>query len=391
MSLFKQKFLWIGTVAVFIILMIFGLATMGTVLSAKAKSLPVALVVSDQPVDLPTGEQLALGEMVKQNITGLDQLPINWVMLDSESDAQEKLDSQNVYGVLVIPADFSQGVLSIQSPSPTPSTVKLYINEGMNTQAATAVKGILNQLMDVTSGELSGYLLTQMGQQSEHIPVQTVKALFTPFEVEELAVHSAGVNNGNGTAPNLLTQLSWITCLVSSIFLYLAAQSAIRTTSRRLGTVTMQLVIGLILAAASSGFMVWMANSWYGMHMDNLAAVWLFLWLVSAAFFVLQSALLNWIGFPAMGLLVLLLFFSLPLLNLAPEFMSQATQDWIYSWTPLRYAASGLRTIMYYGGEQGMTLPNRVMWWIAAVGALALLASSVKKGKVDGEQKTSLV
>jgi len=390
MSFFKQKSLWMGSIAVFVALMIFGLAMMGSVLSAKPKSLPVALVVLDQPVDLPTGEKLALGEMVKLNITGLEQLPIKWIDLDSESAAQEKLDSQKIYGALVIPANFSSGILSIQSSTPMPSTVKLIVNEGMNTQAVTAVKAMLNQLMDGISGELSDLLIKQIGQQAEQIPVQTAKALFTPFHVEEAAVHSAGANNGNGTAPNLLTQISWIGCLVLSIFLYFAAQHAGRTTTRRIGPFTLQLLVGILLTAVISGFIVWMANSWYGMHMDDPSQVWLFLWLVAAAFFILQSALLNWIGIPAMGLLVLLLFFSLPILNLAPEFMPQATQDWLYSWTPFRYASSGLRTIMYYGGEEGMSLPILVMWWIAGVGAIVLLASSVRKGKVEQKQASLL-
>lgn len=94
---------------------------------------------------------------------------------------------------------------------------------------------------------------------------------------------------------------------------------------------------------------------------------------------VLQTALLNWIGFPAMALLVLLLFFSMPLLNVAPEFMPQATQDWLYSWTPFRYAASGVRNLMYFGGEHGMSLPYGVMWGIAGGGLAAILASALRQ------------
>lgn len=177
--------------------------------------------------------------------------------------------------------------------------------------------------------------------------------------------------------------------MICSIFLFLAVRNCRQTTDRRFAVVTVQLIVGLVLTAAASGFTVWMANTWYGMHISNPLHVWLFLWLVAAAFFLLQSALLSWIGFPAIGLLVLLLFFSLPLLNMAPEFMSQTTQDWLYSWTPLRYAAAGLRTIMYYGGE-GMSLAYRVMWWIAAVAAVVLLASSARKEKTD-KQKTGLL
>jgi len=389
LSLLKQKILWIGGAAVFVALIIFGLAMMGSVLGAKAKALPVALVVLDQPLDLPTGEKIALGELVKQKVTELDQLPINWITMDSESDVQVELEAQNVYGALIIPADFSRGVLSIQSPSPVPSTIKQYLNEGMNSQAASAVKTMLNQMMDMMQSEISQNLLSQIGEQAEQLPIHTAKALLTPFHIEEIVVHAVGSNNGNGTAPNILTQVIWIGSLICSIFLFLAVRNCRQTTDRRFAVVAVQLIVGLVLTAAASGFTVWMANTWYGMHISNPLHVWLFLWLVAAAFFLLQSALLSWIGFPAIGLLVLLLFFSLPLLNMAPEFMSQTTQDWLYSWTPLRYAAAGLRTIMYYGGE-GMSLAYRVMWWIAAVAAVVLLASSARKEKTD-KQKTGLL
>ena len=58
---------------------------------------------------------------------------------------------------------------------------------------------------------------------------------------------------------------------------------------------------------------------------------------------------------PCNAALVLLMFFSVPLLNMAPEFLSQTTRDWIYSWTPLRFAAGGLREVMYFGGLDALT------------------------------------
>lgn len=134
MSILRQKFVWIGTAVVLAVLMIFGLAMMGSVLGAKAKSLPVALVVLDRPVDVPGGGQLALGETVKEKITGIAQLPVKWRAMPTEEDAKAALDRQDVYGALVIPADFSAGVASIQSAEPKPAVVKLYVNEGMNSQ-----------------------------------------------------------------------------------------------------------------------------------------------------------------------------------------------------------------------------------------------------------------
>ncbi|MDB4866070.1 MAG: hypothetical protein JWR03_403 [Cohnella sp.] len=118
------------------------------------------------------------------------------------------------------------------------------------------------------------------------------------------------------------------------------------------------------MTAATAGFLVWMASSWYGMQLADASAVWLFLWLAGSAFFLLQSALFNWLGMAAAAILVLLLFFSMPLLNMAPEFMPQATLDWLYSWTPFRYVASGLRNLLYFGGSDGMSESYRVIWYL---------------------------
>ncbi|MEI0740123.1 hypothetical protein VQ056_31800 [Paenibacillus sp. JTLBN-2024] len=146
-----------------------------------------------------------------------------------------------------------------------------------------------------------------------------------------------------GNAPGLLTQMMWIGGLVTGVVLFLAGRKAVAAGSRRWTVSAMQAFAGLAIAGIASGFILWMASSWYGMELANVGEVWLFFWLAGSAFFLLQSSLLNWIGFPAMPLLVLLMFFSVPLLNAAPEFLSQATREWIYSWTPLRFAAEGLR------------------------------------------------
>lgn len=61
MVFLRQKMLWIGALAVLLVLTVFGVAMMGSIVGAKPKSLPVALVVLDQPAALPNGETLAVG------------------------------------------------------------------------------------------------------------------------------------------------------------------------------------------------------------------------------------------------------------------------------------------------------------------------------------------
>ncbi|WP_127532910.1 YhgE/Pip domain-containing protein [Paenibacillus kobensis] len=379
MIFFKQKIVWLSTLIVLVVLVVFGAAMMGSVLGTKPKDVPVALVVLDQPAQLPSGGTLAVGAMMKEKLTASGQLPISWKLVGSEEAAREGLNDRDYYGALILPADLSAGVASLAGPSPKPATVQIIANEGMNTQAATVVKQALGQVIKMAGAELSASLLEQMGQQADAIPVTAAKSLLSPFQVQEETVHAVGANNASGNAPGSLTQIMWLGSLVTGVLLFLAGGSARKGGAGRWASVVPQPVAGIVIVGAASAFLVWMASGWYGMELAQAVDTWLFLWLAGAAFFLLQSALLNWIGFPAMAILVLLMFFSMPLLNMAPEFLSSATHDWIYSWTPLRFAASGTREVMYYGGLDAVSRNAAVLWSIAGGFLLLQLASAFKK------------
>jgi YhgE/Pip-like protein len=388
MAFVKQKMLWMGILVILVVLAVFGVAMMGSVLSAKPKNLPVALVLLDQPKELPNGESLAIGEMIKAKLVANTQLPIHWKIVGSEAEALEGLNQQDYYGALLLPADLSAGLLSLQTASPKPAVVQIIVNEGMNTQAATAVKQILQQATKEISLGLSEQVLGLLGKQMEQIPVRSALTLLKPIQIQEKVVHSVGVNNANGNAPGMLTQISWIGSLVTSMFMFLTTQKAFALGARKRGVIVSQAIVGILVSAIVSGFLVWMSSAWYGMELANRGDTWLILWLIGSSFFLLQSTLLNWIGFPAMGILVLLMFFSMPLLNMAPEFLPQVTQDWLYSWTPLRYAASGLRNVMYFAGVQPTTPNVMILWLIAGFFLITLLGSIFRKVKSSHPEAT---
>lgn len=381
MKMLTQKMVWLGMALVLIVLTVFGVAMMGSVLGAKPKELPVALVVLDQPAELPTGGTIMAGEMIREKLVSNPAMPFVWHVVDSEEKAREGLDKREYYGAMVIPADLSSGLLSLAATLPIRPNVKIIANEGMNTQASMVVRQAMRQAMKMISGELLELLLGQIGQQTEQIPVETAKALMTPVNVQEEVVHPPGVNNASGNAPGLLTQIMWIGSLVTGVVLFLASQKAVAAGSRRWTIGALQAIGGLAIVGMASGFTIWMASSWYGMELANAGETWLFLWLTGSAFFLLQSSLLNWIGFPAMPLLVLLMFFSVPLLNMAPEFLSQTTRDWIYSWTPLRFAAGGLREVMYFGGLDAVGSNAFVLWGVTGGSLVLLLTSGFKAGR----------
>jgi len=376
-AFFKQKLVLGSAVAVLVVLMVFGLAMMGSVIGAQPKSLPVALVVLDQPVAKPDGQKVAVGEVVKARLLEQTQLPIAWKVLGSEAEALEGMDRQDYYGALVLPADLSGGMLSLQTAAPQTGTIRIYVNEGKNAQVAGTVRTMLQTAMQNVGSMMTKQMIAEIGQKTPQIPAQAVGALLEPFKIDVQSVHPIGSNNANGGAPVMLTQIIWLGSLVVSIMLFLSAQQAIKTGGGRGATVASQLTTGLVWIIASSAFLLWMASAWYGMEIADWGSAWLFLALSGAAFFLLQTALLRWIGMAAIPLLVLLFFFSMPVMNLAPEMLPQASQDWLYSWTPFRFVAGGLRTIMYFDGV-GIGDAYQTVGWLAGVSLVIAAASAFK-------------
>lgn len=233
MTILTQKMMWLGLALVLIVLTVFGVAMMGSVLGSKPKELPVALVVLDQPAELPTGGTITVGEMIREKLMSDPAMPFVWHIVASEETAREGLDNREYYGAMVIPADLSSGLLSLATPSPIYPNVKIIANEGMNNQASLFIRQAMRQAMQMISEELLQLLLEQIGQQTEQIPVESAAALMTPVTVQEEVVHPPGVNNASGNAPGLLTQIMWIGSLVTGIVLFLASQKAVAAGSRR--------------------------------------------------------------------------------------------------------------------------------------------------------------
>lgn len=377
MSFVRNKFVWLGVTAVTAAVLIFGLAMMGSMLSSAPKQLPVALIMLDEGGQLPNGNQLAVGEMMRDRLLDNSQLPIRWELVATEAEAREGMNEQLYYGALVLPPDLSVSVLSQMSPAPQPASVSLLINEGMHPQAAAAVKQILGQVINGVSLEMSRQVLGMIALQTPQIPVDTAESLLTLISVNEETLHPLGINHANGAAAGLLTQIMWLGALISSIFLFLARRDLSVRGDSTWSIILQQMITGLLVVGAASWLLIGTASAWYGMELTEFSKIWLFLWLAGFAFFLLQSSLLNWLGLPAMGLLVLTMIFSMPVINLAPEFLPQFTQDWIYSWTPFRFAAQGLREIMYFGSSAGSAVS--VLGWIAGISLAVLFASGFKQ------------
>ncbi|URN95652.1 MAG: DUF3533 domain-containing protein [Candidatus Pristimantibacillus lignocellulolyticus] len=391
MKISKYKGYAIVIVAVLVVTIIFGVAMFGSIADAKPKELPVALIVLDEGVLMPDGSVYNVGATLAQQWQANAELPFEWQQATSEEELQLQFDNQEVYGAIILPKELSANLLSLATPTPEQAIMKAIYNEGMNSQATSVIKQVMHNVLGVMNEQLSQQLLTQVSAQTGGaIPATIAAELISPIQLEEQIVHPIGERQAMGNAPGLLTQMLWISNLITAAALFFILRKFNATAIHPLKNRVEQATIGLILPIITSALMVWMASSWYGMELTSSFETWVWLTVVSYSFFYMQSALLNWIGLPAMGLLVLLMFFSMPVMNLAPQFLSDVTVTYLYNWTPLRIATSSIREVLYFGGLQFNTNTAITILTIAILSMVLLITSSVAGERNNNEKQISV-
>lgn len=376
MNLSKKKLYSIGLIAITCLSIIFGAALLGSIVGAKPQNIPVALIVEDEGANLPNGTPFQVGALIAASLTSNEQLPFTWMSYSSEEELRAAIESGELYGALVIPENLSNDLLTILTEKAQPTNVHAIYNEGMNTQAVNVFKQAIPLIINEANEAISTQLMQMVeATTGEGISALTASTLRNPIGLEEEITHPIGERQAMGNAPGLLSQLVWVTSMFTALLLFLINRKLYPTESS-FGDRLKQAIFGFLCAPLFALLIVWMSSQWYGIEFSAVWDVWIWLTVISFAFFFLQSMLLNLIGLPAMGLLVLLMFFSLPIVNMAPEFLTEATHTWIYSWSPLRIAASSMRTVLYFDGLMFDSAQALTLIGIAIGGAILLLLSS---------------
>lgn len=381
MTIFKNKLVLASPLIALAIVFIFSLTLFPSV-QPQPKNLPIAVVNEDEGVQLPDQPKMNMGETIVEKMQGKsagDLPPVKWVSVKSEEAVQKGLDNQEYYAALVIPNDFSAKQASLRTPDPTSPEVKIYINQGMNTMAATAAGQILNGVVDNLNSTVREQLLDGFEKQSATLTPQQVSKLVTPITKSVTNVNEIGTHSANGNAPVSLFQPLWMASMASAAVIYLAVSK--RTVSSRRKEFRarfMQILIGAVVALVIGFGLTWIADGLIGFHIPDLSDTALFLSITSFSFFLMISAILSLIGLRGMPLFVLMLFFGAPLLAMAPEMMSSFYRDWFYSWLPMKFMVEGLRELFFFG--KGLTWSSSVstLVWIGLGSMLVILATSFK-------------
>jgi YhgE/Pip-like protein len=383
MNLLKNKLVLMSPIIVLAIVIIFGL-TVAPSLNSTPKNIPIAFVNEDQGVDVPNQEKMNMGILVQKKMKELSKPAsgkdpaIRWIFVSSSEKAMTGLDNKEYYGAFVIPKDFSLKQATLRTPNPTSPEVQIFVNQGMNTIAATMVSQMLNGIVDNMNNSTRAQILTEFEQKGQTLTTKQAYTTAAPIIKKVTNVNQIGTHSANGNAPVSLFQPLWIGSIAGAAILFLMMGKLVfANRMERFMNLQIQIFVGAVLALFAGFGLTWIADA-LGMNIPQFTDTALFLSIGYFSFFLLITAVLSWLGIKGIGIFVLILFFGAPLLAMPPEFMSTFYRDWIYSWLPMRFMVEGLRELFYFGKGLSWNHSTSILVWIGSISLVTTLTSGLK-------------
>ena len=346
---------FIAVIAVHILL---GVATFGPSTSADLSDVPVAIL------DLDDGG-------LADELTGADIPVIDWTQSTSHDAMQQQLEDKDVAAALVIPAGASDTLAALTGDDAEAVVLDLYVNHGRNPQAAQTIQATIEGLAEGAAAELSSGTLDALGEAGATVAPDAVRTLAQPVQVAAIPVNAPS-SAADAQAPLVLVAMLWIGSLIATLVSWLGLHRKDTTPAGFLGA---QLVVVVALAIVQPLSIVAVGNWLLGMDITLTASLFGGLALTTALFFLLQSAVLNWLGFGGWPILVLLWLFSFTLLSVPAEALATGYRVLIHSWLPSRFPYEAIQGIVHFDGAGRTGIMLAISAGIA-LGALILLLAS---------------
>jgi YhgE/Pip-like protein len=178
---------------------------------ASPPEIPIALVNEDQGAEM-NDQPVALGEEVADGITSPDSPApdfVQWTRLEDREEADKGLESGEYYAAIVIPEDYSQGLVSMsgppvgvppsgQPPAPEPAGIELLTSPAVRTSTTAQIENAFTGIIGGISGATSERILGGLSEQGAPVPQGAEAVISDPVKG---SVSEADVSGEAGPLP----------------------------------------------------------------------------------------------------------------------------------------------------------------------------------------------
>jgi uncharacterized phage infection (PIP) family protein YhgE len=336
---------------------------------------PIAILNEDAG---PTGAQVVKGMQAGFDNDAYDVRVLN------HDQAKTQLDNAEIYGVALIPPNFSSKLQAYAKSALTPGRVeRAVIIVSTNPRAGTLGASIAGQtlqravaLMDQRVGQR---LSQEVAQQTGKIPEPGAVALMlaNPIEVKSTVHNVLPDGTGNGLSAFYYSLLLLLAGFIGSIVVSMMVDSMLGFVPAEVGPVyrfAEQVKISrfrtLLIKWAMVGLLALLTSGAYqliadrmGMPIQNGLALWLFSAFAILAVGVTSTSLIAALG--ALGVLVSMFVFIILGLPSAgatvPLQASPAFFEWLAKFEPMHQVFLGARALLYLGGRADAGLSASVV------------------------------
>jgi uncharacterized phage infection (PIP) family protein YhgE len=326
---------------------------------------PIAVVNEDAG---PTGAQV-----IKGLLSGFDTEAYD-VRVLGHDDAKHQLDTAQVYGVAVIPPNFSSKLQAYAKSALTPGRVERPIilvtsNPRAGTLGASIASQALTRALTMVDRRVGEQLSREVAQQPGRgpMPAAVTLMLLNPIEVEPIAHNALPDGTGTGLSAfyySLLLLLAGFTgsivvsMLVDSMLGFVPAEFgpvyrfAEQVKISRFRTLLIKWALMVVLALLTSGVYMLIASR-LGMPIQHSLPLWLYGVFAIAAVGITSTSLIAVLG--ALGLLVsMFVFVILGLPSAGATVPLEATPQffgWLAKFEPMHQVFLGARSLLYFDGQ----------------------------------------
>ncbi|AEJ23609.1 DUF3533 domain-containing protein [Weissella koreensis] len=372
--MFKNKFHILSLVVALIMGILLIIAQIPSTKVAP-KNLPLAIVDTDNTV--------VTKNIVKQltSVTstgGKNATTIKWSKINSEKDLRNDMDHQKYYGALIIDKSFSKDITNLPMPNAKKPEMRIIINQAKNATVATSVQNVLNTMTNKVGQNISNQVITKSQMMNVNISPETEKTLLNPINVTTKTVHST---KDRPTASSSFFQPIWMGALLGTVMMLLAQKGfEDRNKGAKLSSKLIEIGVIIVIALVSGFISTIGAQEILGYSYSSFVTVAFFASLASLAFQLLMFGVELWIGMAGIPVFALLMLFSMPIVNLAPEMLTSFYSNWVMPWLPMRFLLDGMKSIVYYDYSfwNGNT---QSLLWVVLIGITLVISSVFKSNK----------
>lgn len=418
----NKKLVWIIPVAVVLILMILATAFYPAY-NPKPKDIPMAILNEDNGIEVQ-GNTTNIGKNLADNLKISDSEAVNWKSVKNKEELEKGLKDNKYIGAIVFEKDFSKNAVSnaqskimtekqneikdkvrsgelspeqikaIQEkmgsgsqevPEPKQAHIETIINQGSNAQVSNIAQQALSKITDQLNKQISKQNVELLAKNKIDLPSNQFDNFVNPVKVETTTLNKVKDHQGNGNAASAMFTPVWFSAMITAVLSFLTFKNRDKLASHKdkLWFIS-KIILSVTIAAFAGAFAyVYYTGGVLNFDFNQSFDTAIFIAIAILGFALLILGVMVWIGFGAIPIFILYLFFTVQAVMLPKVMVPEFYQDWILPWNPFYHYVNTLKELLYT--NSGFTMNGTIWMFIAFIifGLVSLISVSYVKKKTS--------